>query len=341
MKMARCLIVCIDGTWNSSAEKPNPFSQPTNVARISELLINDGKRQLVIYRPGVGTSGFVDQFIGGVWGAGSTERICDGYRFLCKNYKPGDRLAFFGFSRGAFAVRSIIGVLTKVGVLRSDQLHLVRKAVSLYREPYWNNHLKLHSFAKRYCHEWNPTIMFVGLWDTVIRYGPVLAPFRGILKFALKRPFGLFDQTIPAKVRHFCHALALDECRSAFWPWRVSNEKLAPEQVLEEMWFAGSHTDVGGGYSDSRSAEFPLRWIAEHAANAGLEFHQRPIVSKDSHLAPLNPSRVSFWRILPSRRRIVQGSDRLHNSVKLRAQTASYRPIARLPKSILCHLTGA
>jgi uncharacterized protein (DUF2235 family) len=108
--MSRCLIVCIDGTWSSSAEKSRYFFYPTSVERISQLLVNDSKRQQIDYLPGVGTGGLVDRVIGGIWGAGSNERIRSGYRFLCENYREGVRLAFFGFNRGAFTVRAIIGL---------------------------------------------------------------------------------------------------------------------------------------------------------------------------------------------------------------------------------------
>lgn len=323
--MTRCLVVCIDGTWNSSAEKSKLYSFPTNVERISKLLVNDGKEQRVVYRPGVGTQGFVDRVIGGVWGAGSQKRIRDGYRFLCENYEAGDRLAFFGFSRGAFAVRSLMGMVGRVGVLRTDKLDHVRQAVYLAQSPLRRDRGLIESFAQTHCHDHRPHVMFVGVWDTVIRYGPILTPFREILGLALRRYFGFFDHRVPPWVASFCHALALDERRSAFWPWRVSTEKYDPRQTVEEIWFAGSHSDVGGGYRDSRPADFPLQWIAEQAAKAGLLFRQMPLVAKDAHLVPLNPSRVGIWRVLPSRRRIVQDSDRIHSSVELRASQVRIR----------------
>jgi uncharacterized protein (DUF2235 family) len=329
--MPRCLIVCIDGTWNSSADTSKFSSFPTNVERISKLLINDGKSQRVIYRHGVGTQGFVDRVVGGAWGSGSAKAICDGYRFLCENYEAGDRLALFGFSRGAFAVRSIIGVLARVGVLRAEHIDHVPEAVSLYRRPLWMVDSKLQSFTKKYCYDWKLEIMFVGVWDTVIRYGPILVPIRAALELGMRQHFGLFDQKIPALVKRLCHALALDESRAAFWPWRASAQDLRSEQV-EEMWFAGSHSDVGGGYRNSSASEFSLRWISERAANEGLQFHQMPPIGENSHLAPLNPSRVKFWRILMPRVRIVEDSDRLHDSVEKRMQTTSYRPAAKLPK---------
>src|SRR5947209_12930811 len=108
--MARRLVVCIDGTWNSTAEQAKYFCAPTNVQRISELLVND-ECQRVFYLPGIGTGSPTDRFLGGVWGAGTTRRIYDGYRILCENWQPHDAIVLIGFSRGAFAVRWITGVM--------------------------------------------------------------------------------------------------------------------------------------------------------------------------------------------------------------------------------------
>lgn len=337
--MPRRLIVCIDGTWNSSAEKSRQFSYPTNVWRISQLLLNDGQTQRVIYVPGVGTQGFADRVIGGVWGEGTTQRICDGYRFLCEGYEAGDQISLFGFSRGAFAARSIIGLLINLGVLRSDQLHYVREALALYRRDHRRE--EAQAFAETHCHEVKPEITFVGVWDTVVRFGPLLAPLQDLLVSVLKERFGLYDHQIPHTVKHFCHALALDERRAAFWPWRAERLKGSPRDQVEETWFAGVHSDVGGGYPDTRLADFPLRWICERAAAAGLVFHHMPTVSDDSYLARPHRSRRGLWRVLPSRRRIVQESDCLHDSVERKMRSTSYRPAARLPKQLLTRLTSA
>jgi uncharacterized protein (DUF2235 family) len=337
--MSRCLIVCIDGTWNSSAEKSRYFSYPTNVERIGQLLVNDGERQQVIYLPGVGTGGFVDRVIGGIWGAGSNERLLSGYRFLCENYREGDRLAFFGFSRGAFAVRAIIGVIARLGILRFDQLEHVPKAVSLYRRPLWMGDAKLRSFRESYCLHVKPEIAFVGVWDTVIRYGPLLLPIRGVIELTMRRHFGLYDHRIPAFVRRFCHALALDEQRAAFWPWRAAGQGILPDQV-EEVWFAGSHSDVGGGYKESGPADFPLSWISEHAAKADLLFQRMPSVGSSSHTAHLNPSRVGPWRFISSRSRVVKDSDSIDDSVELRVRDSDYWPNAKLPDNICQRIKG-
>jgi uncharacterized protein (DUF2235 family) len=337
--MARRLIICIDGTWNSNAERSRFFSYPTNVARISQLLLDDGMTQRVIYIPGIGTKGLADRVVGGVWGAGITKLACAGYRFLCEQYQSGDEICLFGFSRGAFAVRSIGGLLINFGVLRRDRLESIREAMDLYRRTR-NPRETSHAFRRSHCLEEKPPIAFVGVWDTVIRFGPLVAPLAIALESFLGR-FGLVDHRIPHTVRYFCHALALDERRAAFWPWRAEKHDQSPPDQIEEMWFAGSHSDVGGGYLDSRLAEIPLRWMCERASAAGLVFDHLPSVGEDSALAPLHSSRGGLWQMLPSRRRIVDDSDRLHHSVERRMQCTSYRPAARLPEQMLMSLTRA
>jgi uncharacterized protein (DUF2235 family) len=349
--MYRLLIVCIDGTWNSNEERYRTFSKPTNVQRISRLLEDNddgyvGRKgfvpQRVLYRPGVGTQGFVDRVVGGVWGTGSIFRVCDGYRFLCENYMPGDEIAFFGFSRGAFAVRSIIGVLTNLGVLRADRAHFAPEAVSLtYRERSENHSAdwkRLFAFAKEHCHAETPNVRFVGLWDTVIRYGPLMPPFKWLLRSATKRHFGLFDHQAPPCVKKVCHALALDERRAAFWPWRFEKRLFEKDldvwyQTIEEVWFAGAHSDVGGGYEDSRAAEIPLTWMIERAERRGLRFRLPPPPAFNHDCsAPLHDeSQFWPWRFLPSRQRLVLASDQIHESVRARTSLLGYQPAAKMP----------
>lgn len=327
--MPRRLIACIDGTWNSEAEHTQFFSNPTNVARVSKLLINDGERQKVLYLPGVGTQGFSDRIMGGIWGAGTTARVRTVYRALCENYEPGDEIALFGFSRGAFAARAIAGLIGKFGLVRHDQLNHIEQTIAFYqgRRMLWETERR----AFLDTHSYQATVLFVGLWDTVIRHGPILAPVRWLIERALNRRFGLADQRAGFHVGYVAHALALDEERSAFQAWRIRG---SPFQAVEEVWFAGSHSDVGGGYPDSRPSEFPLQWVVERAMSAGLIFHEMPPIHEDAHSAPLNPSRIKVWRLLGSRRRVLLESDCLHESVHLRMRATSYQPIAKLPKII-------
>ncbi|MBR0734146.1 DUF2235 domain-containing protein [Bradyrhizobium japonicum] len=326
--MARRLILCIDGTWNSRAEETRFFVHPTNVQRISELLVNDGKQQLVFYLRGVGTDSLVDRFVGGVWGAGIHGRVRDGYRILCENYREGDQIALIGFSRGAFAVRQITGVMALIGLLKADRLNLFDRAFSLGMRRFARSIDNEESlFVSTNCHRPVP-IRFLGVFDTVIRYGPFLALPRMILERAMGRHIGFHDHVAPWFVVQIAHALALDECRINFEPWRYLQSEDWRQRV-EERWFAGHHSDVGGGCADSRAAEISLRWMAECAQEAGLMFTEMPHVGDRSHCAPLNPSRIGAWRLMPFRRRVVEISDSIHPSVELRTNATGYRPFAR------------
>lgn len=219
-----------------------------------------------------------------------------------------------------------------LGLLRSDRLHHIDKVLKFY----WRrlNHSRVSQaweFREQHCNR--VAIQFVGLWDTVIRHGPMLAPVGWLMKYMLNRRFGLSDGQPGYHIHYIAHALALDETRLAFRPWRFdSPEGISPRlDYIEEMWFTGSHSDVGGGYGDGRLAEFSLRWIVERAAHAGLLFNEIPTISEASCKAQINESRIGMWRFLPSHRRVLRDSDRIHESVKLRMQATDYRPRAKLP----------
>ncbi|MBR0849626.1 DUF2235 domain-containing protein [Bradyrhizobium diazoefficiens] len=335
--MARWLVVCIDGTWNSPAEQAKCFRAPTNVQRISELLVND-ETQRVFYLPGIGTGRATDRFLGGVWGTGTTRRIRDGYRILCENWQPDDQIALVGFSRGAFAVRWITGIIANVGLLRREHLELVDRAIAMGTRPTRGWLVNIESiqrdkFVKDYCHDpraiW--AIWFVGVFDTVIRYGPLLAVGRRIIQAVRRRHIGLRDNRAPHMIRYIAHALALDESRVAFAPWRYEEDPELVSVNRIEVWFAGSHSDVGGGYVDSRSSESALRWMADRARRVGLRFKEMPVVGERSYCAPLHESRTGMWCYLPSAGRIVKDGDRIHSSVEHRMQATGYRPAAALP----------
>lgn len=255
--MARCLIACIDGTWDSDPEQSEFFSYPSNVARVHQLLVNDGERRRVLYLPGVGTRGYSDRLIGGIWGAGTFVRLRSVYRSLCESYDPGDQIALFGFSRGAFAARAIAQLIGSVGLLRHDQFDHIEEALSYYQNPKKLRSSTFRDFRDRYT--WRSeftTVLFVGLWDTVIRHGPILLPMRWFIERAVHHRFGLLDEYAGPTVKHVAHAMALDEKRAAFSVIRVTTSNSF--ETVRELRFAGSHSDVGGGYQESRSAEYSL-----------------------------------------------------------------------------------
>lgn len=277
----------------------------------------------------------IDRFFGGIWGGGTAQKTFEGYRYLCRNYEEGDRISLFGFSRGAFAVRAIMGLIANVGVLPNRHLEQVEQAISLHQLPLWRfrRQDKIQKL-KQETSAYQAEIGFVGVWDTVIRHGPVLGIVRQLVTLMSGRSFGLFDQIIPYNVRHFCHALALDETRAAFSPWRARSQDTVPGQEVKEVWFAGSHSDVGGGNLGTSLPDVSFGWMVQEAMKAGLEFHQVPSVAADAACSSITHVNSGVWRYLKPIMRTIAADDHLHASVYERAKRLNYRPAASLPRGM-------
>src|SRR5947209_4095516 len=247
--MAKKLIVCADGTWNDEDRAR------TNVAKLHRALKTwhvEGVDQWVCYVSGVGTT-FGEAIRGGAFGYGLTRNILQGYYFLVDNYEPGDQLYFFGFSRGAYTVRSLAGFIRNSGLLKKEHRDRADEAMSLYRSRSNKKHPNADAavaFRAKYSYE--ADIEFIGVWDTV---GSLGIPGRSLrLLSLLFRLFGydwqFHDPQLSTKVRHAYHALSIHERRSTFVPTLWEKQPDAPsEQVLEQVWFPGVHCDVGGGYN--------------------------------------------------------------------------------------------
>lgn len=268
--MGNRIITCSDGTWNK------PGAASTNVERIFQCIADqttDGKFQYKAYDQGVGTgASFLDKFIGGATGSGLTQNIKDMYLFLCMNYQPGDDIYLFGFSRGAYTARSLAGFIYNCSILKPENIHLVNTAFDLYRNrnPFTKPSSSLMaSFRRNYCFE-RPKIKFIGVWDTVGSLGVPISFFRNQAKFRFH------DCQLNREVEHAYHALAIDERRSIFSPtlWEMTEEaKHEGKQVLEQRWFPGVHSNVGGGYPDHGLSDIALKWLMDKAAATGLYFN--------------------------------------------------------------------
>jgi uncharacterized protein (DUF2235 family) len=278
--MQKRLVVCFDGTWNAADSE----RAETNVARLSRAIRansgNDGVPQFCIYLRGVGTSGSkLERLVAGATGAGTEDIIRTAYLFLSQNYVPAhkddngkdvpaDEIFLFGYSRGAFAARSLSGLLGSVGLLKRQSLPHLTTAWTYYRD-FKNRSPK--DFVKRYAkkqietHE-DVVVNFLGVWDTVGALGiPVgfLGEISGLIH-------GFHDTTPSRIVRHGAQALAIDEYRDEFVPALWTGEAPA-NSTIEQVWFAGCHSDVGGGYSDRELADIPLLWMIDRAKSAGLQ----------------------------------------------------------------------
>ena len=281
------LIVCCDGTWNRPDQLDHGVAAPTNVAKISLALADadaSGNPQLLHYETGVGTRRS-ERFLGGAFGVGLSRNIQECYAFLVDNYEPGDELYFFGFSRGAYTARSLVGLVRNCGILLPTNRHRIEQAYKLYRNPDKDTEpsgiaaelfRRSHSYPDVY-------VQFIGVWDTV---GALGIPIDGFRPPLLSRLWTFHDTTLSRYVRNAYHAIAIDERRRPFRPTLWVKKDDVQDQTLEQVWFAGVHCNVGGGYRDAGLSEIPLLWMAEKARGCGLVFKPDHLVVKSKEDDP-------------------------------------------------------
>lgn len=264
--MAKKIVICCDGTWN----KPDQRA-PTNVPRIAEAVRPtdaEGRQQLAYYHAGVGTNGW-DRLIGGAFGFGLSRNVRDAYRFVVENFTPGDELFFFGFSRGAYTVRSVVGFIRNCGILRPEFADKIGEAYALYRNRKDRTRpaaVQAQRFREAYSQE--APIRFLGVWDTVGSLGIPLSGFRLINLF--NRQFQFHDTELSRNVKAAFQALAIDERRRPFRPAIWRKHEAADDQQVEQMWFSGVHSDVGGGLPERELADIAMAWMVERARACGL-----------------------------------------------------------------------
>lgn len=282
------LIVFCDGTWNKPDQRDDDHRPcPTNVAKLFEATASHdhtGAPQLATYVQGVGTHWY-DRLLGGAFGFGISENIKEGYRFLCSNYVPGDEIYLFGFSRGAYAARSLAGLIHNLGILKRPHFDRIDEAYDHYRDksPEWHPHhdpatnrgSKTREFRELYTHG-GESIHFIGVWDTV---GALGAPYGLILGWLVEKLFSSrFHSTqLSSSVKSGAHALALDERRWPFRPTLWTLGQTHDPQLFEQVWMPGVHSDVGGGYQDTGLSDLALEWMATQAMRRGLNIDLRAI----------------------------------------------------------------
>lgn len=269
------IVLCADGTWNEPEKKDEKTGrpQPTNVlkvARAVEPRTGAGVDQVVYYHPGVGTDGGMDRLTGGAFGAGMEQNVRDLYRFLVYNYEPGDELFLFGFSRGAFTVRTLAGLIWRIGLLCKSDEYYTGELYGLYESNTpADSQAWQHAFRNvdnpRPC----PPIRFIGVWDTV---GALGAP-GAIGQLFSRKKYAYHDIGLSPAVQHAYHALAIDERRKPFAP-SLWTRPPGWGGTLEQVWFAGAHSNVGGSYHPDGLANEALHWMVEKAEGHGLEFDE-------------------------------------------------------------------
>jgi len=337
MAVAR-LVLCFDGTWNTPEDQ-------TNVARIYAAIADQHsgcESQLKFYDEGVGTA-TGSRLRGGALGLGLDRNILEGYCWLAnqwldsgattseggETFRVGPDIFLFGFSRGAYTARSLAGLVNRCGLPRRngrEAFHpdskVVRQAWDLYRTDYGkeDGRAECRAFREQNCHD--VKIRFIGAWDTVGALGVPMFSMRGVFS---RLRYGFHDTTLGRVIEHAYHAIAIDEHRKDYQVTLWDPPQHGFTRAIEQRWFPGAHGNVGGGYEDDLLPDPPLRWIALHAIDHGLEFvdemktrlRQQPTCKQalphdfelrgDEYLSPVRDSYAHFLWGMYSKLRFFRG----------------------------------
>ena len=324
------LVICCDGTWNKPTQSRGGKICPTNVFTLSEAVSDvdaHGVQQHTYYQAGVGTRAS-ERLRGGIFGFGLSRDVQSAYRYVVDNFEEGDELFFFGFSRGAYTARSAVGFIRNSGVLRREHADRVAEAYSLYRD---RKRHPTSGVAERFRQKYSTEtrIRFIGVWDTV---GALGIPLSGLKVVGLvNKRWQFHDTDLSTRVDSAYQAVAIDERRSAFRPTLWSQQADAGDQTLEQVWFTGVHSDVGGGYLDGRLADLALRWMSGRAGACGLELSDPFDVDvKEAALGRAHESFRGFYKLCGTYRRPIgeapTGAESVASSaVDRRDALATYR----------------
>ena len=320
------LIVCCDGTW----QKLNS-EYPTNVVKITQAIKpvaeNGEIQQVVFYEEGVGTGDVLDGLFGGAFGWGLDQNIQDAYRFLSLNYQHGDEIYLYGFSRGAYTVRSLAGLIRCCGLLERNKIRLAGKAYALYRdEKVKPDDEEAKDFRREHSHyqdrQENTTIKLLGCWDTVGALGiPDQIPFLKVDRLINKK-YQFHDAVLSSIVENARHAVAIDEQRKVFDVTVMEKSNSNPNQSLKQVWFAGNHGCVGGGEEKNCGlSDISLLWMIAESQALGIEFDLSKILqglNPNPKIPFDNQAEGIFKKTGIIARRVDEDFNSLHPSVRRR-----------------------
>ena len=317
--MARTIVVCSDGTSNEYG------THNSNVVGVFEAIVRDA-RQIGFYDPGVGTFDPLGRFIGkrvgkllgDAFGWGLQQNIEDAYEYLMNHFEDGDRLFLFGFSRGAYTVRALGGMLHKCGLLQKGSKNLIPYASKIYNT--LENETIANGFKDTFCQPCKP--YFIGAWDTV-----------GSLGYFFGRRF--FDERLHPETPYGYHAISIDEQRRKFLPSIWEENRRGSGQTVKQVWFPGVHSDIGGGYKERELSDGAFIWMMRHAEKAGLRLKPNWEAGRTPNPAAkdaLHQSRKGFWRLWRTVHRDIPNGAIIHRSAEDRLKAGvGYSP-SNLPE---------
>jgi uncharacterized protein (DUF2235 family) len=273
-KPGKRLVVCCDGTWQ---QLTSPY--PSNVVKLAQSvksIASDGVPQIVFYDEGIGTES--QKVLGGAMGLGIDKNIEDGYRFLSLNYVENDEIYLFGFSRGAYTVRSLAGMIYCSGLLNRRNVTKAHEAYELYR----NRGIKpKDKTAAEYRKEYGPRvpITLLGCFDTVGALGIPGVPVFRKFNQQLNKRYRFHDTTLNKCIENALHAVAIDEIREIFDVTPMQKHPDAENQRVIQKWFPGGHGCVGGGTKEhSGLSDAALQWMIDSIGNLKLGLDLNPSV---------------------------------------------------------------
>ncbi|MFX1757600.1 Uncharacterized conserved protein [Rhodococcus gordoniae] len=316
-KGSKNIVLCFDGTGNEIRATGN-----TNVVRLFRALENTTGEQIVYYDPGVGTFSSagastrvgqkISRTLGLAFGVGIKTNLAEAYAFLMNQWEPGDRIYLFGFSRGAYTARAFAGMLHVIGIPRPAAENLVQYAIARYApRGEWTeeNEKAAQEFSATVCRAPNGSfsvpVHYLGIWDTVSAPGL----FRRDLHFVK-------TEDLP-NVEAGRHAVSIDEYRRPYKADLVTNA------AIQEAWFTGVHSDVGGGFKDDRLANISLLWVLDGAREHGVLLRRkaelRGLPQRDKEYAKAKPNRMGrIWILAGRTRRPIPPDANFHASVLFR-----------------------
>jgi uncharacterized protein (DUF2235 family) len=326
--MPKNIVFCADGTWNRPGKTDTSLVANTNVYKIFKAILISSE-QISSYDDGVGSDGTpIDKLAGGAIGEGLFQKIKDGYTFIAHNYKPGDQIYIFGFSRGAYTARSLAGLIAICGLPEPSKFtrDAVDSAFQVYRAR-TNRDSMLEDLKQKYGNNTtNVEISMVGVWDTVGALGIPGDIFEGLDT----NIYGFLDTSLHEDVKYACHALSIDEKRAEFVPTLWNQQPEGGAGRLDQVWFSGVHADVGGGYYESGLSSITLRWMIEKANSRGVKFDQKVLdiymnIDQKHALDIQHFSWNPFWGF--PQQRIIPDNATISSSVKIRIDNdPDYRP---------------
>jgi uncharacterized protein (DUF2235 family) len=324
------LIICCDGTWQTLETE-----YPTNVCKIAQSIDSSDRKgisQVVYYDEGIGTFDRLDRLTGGAFGWGIDRKIKEIYTFLSFNYFEGDEIYLFGFSRGAYTVRSLAGMIYNVGLLNKLSVREIDEVYEFYRDrseetaPSSSSAIRLRSNLNSK----QVNINVLGCWDTVGSLGvPNKIP---LLPFDdwINEKYRFHDTFLNQKIERAFHAVAVDELRQVFNVTPMQPDPNRPGQV-KQVWFPGGHGAVGGGtQAEAGLSDAALKWMIEEVRQVSeLEFNREFIENNihPNHQISFNDEPGFFDTFGQQERKITSNFEDLHISTKRRwCDVLSYRP---------------